>query len=114
MVGAADDAAHVAVGFGQLRPPVAARVDEPSQPAVAVPGDQHRCGPDPADQHPARFGHFGSDAHRHPGPPEQPLLLQREEAGVAIGVRVESERLGQRPPGGAPGRVLAPVRRTAA
>ena len=102
VIRAADHARHRAVLGGQFGPPVAARVDEAPQHAVAIPGYEHRGVAHSADQHAARLGHFGRGGHRHPGPSEQPALLQREEAAVGVGGRRQAGGLLQRPAGPRP------------
>ena len=91
VVGAANGVGDVAIAFGQLGAPVTAGVQEAVQPGVGA-GQQDRASAHRTHQQPTRPGDLFGKRHRHPRPPEQPLLLSGEEAFVGVDSRLHGER----------------------
>ena len=86
VVGAADGGAQGAVVVEELRAPVAAGVEEGSELAVGVAGDDDRAAADGADDGAARGVQLVVEADGDPRGGEDPLLLLGEEGLVDVAV----------------------------
>ena len=91
VIGAADRAGDIAVGLGQFGAAVPTRVDEATEVACVIAGQEDRLGADLANEHPPSNGLVG-DSDADPGLAEDTTLFHKIELIARVGSRIEARR----------------------
>ena len=111
VVGAADGAGDVAVGFGEFGAAMTAGVQHRVEFTVGIAGDEDRATTDASYEQPPGFGDLVRGADAHPGSFEDASTLGLERALIGVEIGGETQCFGDGSAGSLPCLVSCPVGR---